>query len=70
VASQFLRRDSRGWDESVVGVWLRFTEGPTPARRVSWRPGAEGAPVVRWARWEWEVEWVEGGEMRIAWRRG
>lgn len=44
-----------------------FTVGPTPARRVSWRPGAEGAPAVRAERWEWEVEWVDGGAMRIAW---
>jgi len=44
-----------------------FTVGPTPARRVSCRPGAEGAPDVRVERWEWEVEWVDGGAMRIAW---
>lgn len=40
--------------------------GPTPARRVSWRPGAEGAPTVFAWRWEWVVEWEEGGAMRIA----
>lgn len=51
-----------------MGTEVVFTLGPTPARRVSWRPGAEGAPVVRAERWEWEVEWVEGGAMRIAWR--
>jgi len=26
--------------------------GPTPARRVSWSPGAEGAPLERGARRE------------------
>ena len=42
--------------------------GPTPARSVSWRPGAEGAPWDErsWVRWEWEVVWEEGGAMRIA----
>lgn len=70
MASQFLRRDSRGCEESVVGVEEVFTVGPTPARRVSCRPGAEGAPRERWVRWEWVVEWVEGGAMRIAWGGG
>ena len=40
--------------------------GPRPARRVSWRPGAEGAPEEDWERWECEVECEEGGAMRIA----
>lgn len=44
-----------------------LTEGPTPIRRVSCRPGAEGAPEVLGVRWEWEVEWPEVGAMRIAW---
>lgn len=43
-----------------------MTEGPTPWRRVSWRPGAEGAPSDFSERWECEVEWPLGGAMRIA----
>ena len=36
-------------------------EGPTPARRVSWRPGAEGAPAVRSEMWlKVEVCWSAG----------
>lgn len=45
-----------------------MTEGPTPWRRVSWRPGAEGAPSDFSERWECEVEWPLGGAMRIACR--
>ncbi len=41
-------------------------EGPTPARSVSCRPGAEGAPREEAARWECVVEWPDGGAMRIA----
>jgi hypothetical protein len=41
--------------------------GPTPARRVSWRPGAEGAPADLAVRWEWRDEWPEAGAMRIDW---
>jgi hypothetical protein len=45
------------------------TEGPTPARNVSWIPGAEGAPrEVGW-RWEWVVAWPEGGAILIACER-
>lgn len=40
-------------------------EGPTPERRVSWRPGAEGAPRVEVWRWEWVEEWEVGGAIRI-----
>lgn len=42
-------------------------------RRVSGRPGAEGAPVVGWGAvvvvFEVVVEWVEGGAMRRDWFR-
>lgn len=63
---------SSGWAESgrALGVLLEEV-GPTPARRVSWRPGADGAPDGRrevevGLRWEKEVVWEEGGAMRIA----
>jgi hypothetical protein len=56
VASQFFKRVSRGWVESIVEVVVVVEdgerEGPMPERRVSWRPGAEGAPVLYGARWE------------------
>ncbi len=46
----------------VLVDWRR--EGPRPTRRVSWRPGAEGAERdVVW----WEVVCEEEGAMRIAW---
>jgi hypothetical protein len=50
-----LRRASRGWAESTgagASVEVGALEGPTPARRVSWRPGAEGAEVdlVVWVK--------------------
>jgi hypothetical protein len=74
VASQFLRRDSRGWDEMGLVVPVAVAEvvresrgeGPTPDRRVSCRPGAEGADVL----WLWvNVEgWVSEGMMRRDWR--
>ncbi len=44
-------------------------EGPTPARRTSWRPGAEGA-LVLWERWEKEVEWLSEGTKRRDWTNG
>lgn len=67
VASQALRRDSRGWEESGWEDVEVVVEGPRPARMVSCRPGAEGAPrEVGW-RWEWEDEWEEEGAMRIDW---
>lgn len=68
VASQFLRRVSSGCEESVMGVEEVVEvegEGPTPARRVSWRPGAEGAEVEVVA---WVVVWDEEGAIRIAWK--
>lgn len=54
MASHCLRRDSRGCAESgmVLEVLFVVTEGPTPARRVSWRPGADGAPMETAWRWE------------------
>lgn len=38
--------------------------GPRPARRVSWRPGAEGAPWVEGRMWEKVLLWDEAGTMR------
>lgn len=50
MASQFFKRVSRGWFESIGEVVVLVEdgerEGPTPERRVSCRPGAEGAPVL------------------------
>lgn len=71
VACQDLRRDSRGWVESRVTGWEglvvldevfdevvegRERVGPTPERRVSWMPGAEGAlrEGVVWVGWDEE----------------
>jgi hypothetical protein len=72
VSSHFLRRDSSGCVESgiaegeeVVVIWV-VREGPMPERRVSWRPGAEGAPRDFADRWEWLVEWPAGGAILIA----
>jgi hypothetical protein len=71
VASQLLSRASSGWAE-VVGwsrasvllavLVARVLEGPTPERRVSCRPGAEGAD----ADWRWVKEEVcaSAGTMR------
>ena len=42
----------------VVGV------GFSEERRVSWRPGAEGAPLVVEEAVVVEVEWEDGGAMR------
>jgi hypothetical protein len=70
VSSHFLRRLSSGCAESGAEdgeaevVCLKV--GPTPARSVSWIPGAEGAPKDLDSRWEWEVEWPDGGTIRIA----
>lgn len=67
---QFLRRDSRGWADSswalpdaVVGLsWRERLE-----RRVSCRPGAEGAPCEEVL--EVWVGWVDAGAMRRDCRR-
>jgi hypothetical protein len=40
--------------------------GPMPERKVSWMPGAEGAPVEVGFRWLWVLEWELGGAIRIA----
>ena len=68
MASQFLRRASSGWvdcrsdgveEEVVVALRERLV------RRVSCRPGAEGAPVdVLDLVLEVEVAWEEEGTMR------
>lgn len=69
VSSHFLRRTSRGCAESgtdegeVLVVCER--EGPTPARSVSWIPGAEGAPMFFEERWLWVVEWPAAGAILI-----
>lgn len=78
VASQALRRVSSGCVlsgsaegvlDEVLGAEVRRL-GPTPARRVSWIPGAEGAPRDLGWRWEWVLAWPEAGVMRIAWEEG
>ena len=69
VSSHFLSRVSSGCalsgtEEGDVEVVLE-TDGPTPARKVSWIPGAEGAPEVFAARWLWELEWPDAGAILI-----
>jgi len=49
---------------AVVG--RECATGPMPERRVSWMPGAEGAPVEVGLRWLWVLEWELGGATRIA----
>ncbi|TFB03135.1 hypothetical protein CCMA1212_004549 [Trichoderma ghanense] len=51
VASQDLRRASRGCVETGLLAAASKGERPTPWRRVSWMPGAEGAEEV-WSVWE------------------
>jgi len=69
VDSQLLRRASRGWDEIGVAEEEREEgEGPTPERRVSCRPGAEGAEVD--CRWVKEVVCESWGTMRRDWEGG
>lgn len=76
VAAQFVRRDSSGWADER-GVW-EGSEGCCWRRRVSGRPGAEGAPReteeedvddVNFEVWVFVVlvAWVEGGAMRRDW---
>ena len=46
---QALRRASNGWEEEVVGAPVALGAGADRLRlwrRVSWTPGAEGAPRV------------------------
>jgi hypothetical protein len=40
--------------------------GPMPERRVSWMPGADGAPRDVDLRWLWVLECELGGATRIA----
>lgn len=44
---------------------LGASVGPTPARRVSWTPGAEGAPAECALRCEWVVVWPAAGAILI-----
>lgn len=61
MASQPLRRASSGCDETGAEA-ATWAEGPRPARRVSWMPGAEGA---EWeTMWEWVLAWEFSGTMR------
>jgi hypothetical protein len=53
----------------VVRVVEPAGAGPTPERRVSWRPGAEGAEVD-FVMWEKEVESVFSGTTRSDWKWG
>ena len=50
----------RGWTGAVVLGGVAFSE----ERRVSWRPGAEGAPLEVVVV---EVEWEDGGTRRRDW---
>jgi hypothetical protein len=52
----------------AVEVGRACATGPMPERRVSWMPGAEGAPLEMGLRWLWVLEWELGGAIRIAWR--
>jgi hypothetical protein len=45
-----------------------WATGPMPERRVSWIPGADGAPSDVGLRWLWELECELGGAMRIAYQ--
>lgn len=58
-----------GTEEAVVpeedleeGATVSRGLGARPERRVSWRPGAEGAAMER--RWVKEEVWVSAGTMR------
>lgn len=57
-------------EEVVVVVWESKGSGPTPARSVSWRPGAEGAPWAEGRMCEKVDVWFSAGTMRRDWRRG
>lgn len=66
VVDHCLRRASNGCAEvGVVDdvVWA-YGSGPTPARRVSWRPGAEGAPWAEGRMCEKVEVWFSAGTMR------
>jgi hypothetical protein len=73
VAVHCASRDSKGCVLSsgmevvaAVEVGRLCATGPIPERRVSWMPGAEGAPVEVGLRWLWVLEWELGGAIRIA----
>lgn len=58
---------SRGTEVVLPVVAGReWATGPMPERRVSWMPGAEGAPAEVGLRWLWVLEWELGGAIRIA----
>ena len=70
MAVQERRRDSRGWLDVgwlvvlvVDEVWEEDAMGPRPARRVSCRPGADGADVEV-DTWVCVVGCEAGGAMR------
>lgn len=65
VASQDLRRASRGCAE--MGLSVSCGEGPTPARRRSCRPGAEGAAREAEGMWLNVEAWASCGTMRSDW---
>jgi hypothetical protein len=70
VASQFFNLDSNGCAESGAETIEVDLAGPTPARSVSWSPGAEGAEREE-GRLLMEVVWFDGGAIRMAdWREG
>jgi len=50
----------------VLADVVAVREGPTPERKVSWIPGAEGAPIDWGWRWEWVLVWPDGGAILIA----
>lgn len=64
MASQFLRRASSGCVETGLLEAASKAEAPTPWRRVSWMPGAEGAEE-EWEAWEKVVGAWEAGTIRI-----
>lgn len=63
MASQLLRRASRGCAEEGLLAAASKGDWATPWRRVSWTPGAEGAEVVRFV-WLKEVAWLFSGTIR------
>jgi len=57
--------ESRGTEVVVDEVCAECTTGPTPARRVSWIPGAEGAPRLKPETLLWVLECEADGTIRI-----
>lgn len=69
VDCQAARRDSSGCVDVVDCDWETLVDesegvGAREERRVSWMPGAEGAPPVVELVLLVEVAWLEGGAMR------